>query len=164
MKEPTKYTLITGASSGIGRAIALRLACERNVILHGRDAGRLEETGAQCPETSKRLIWRFDLADPAGLETSLIGLLKTNDAVVDTFIHSAGMLTLLPLRSMTSAQMSELMNVNFLSAAQIVGVLVKKNATMTSSSGMSFSSRARRASSAPRPSRSTAPARAPWTR
>ena len=48
MKEPTKYTLITGASSGIGRAIALRLACERNVILHGRDAGRLEETGGSA--------------------------------------------------------------------------------------------------------------------
>ena len=126
MKEPTKYTLITGASSGIGRAIALRLACERNVILHGRDAGRLEATGAQCPEASKRLVWRFDLADPAGVESSLIGLLKANEAVVDTFIHSAGMLTLLPLRSMTSAQMSELMNVNFLSAAQIVGALVKK--------------------------------------
>lgn len=127
MKEPTKYALITGASSGIGRAIALRLAGERNVILHGRDAGRLEETGGQCPETSKKLLWRFDLADPAGLEASLAGVLKANDAVVDTFIHSAGMLTLLPLRSMTSAQMSDLMNVNFLSAAQIVSVLVKKN-------------------------------------
>jgi NAD(P)-dependent dehydrogenase (short-subunit alcohol dehydrogenase family) len=126
MKEPTKYTLITGASSGIGRAIALRLACERNVILHGRDAGRLDETGAQCPETSKRLVWRFDLADPAGLESSLVRLLKANEAVVDTFVHSAGMLTLLPLRSMTPAQMSGLMNVNFLSAAQIVGALIKK--------------------------------------
>lgn len=126
MKEPTKYTLITGASSGIGRAIALRLARERNVILHGRDAGRLDETRAQCLETSTKLVWRFDLADPAGVESSLAGLLKANDAVVDTFIHSAGMLTLLPLRSMTTAQMSELMNVNFLSAAQIVSALVKK--------------------------------------
>jgi NAD(P)-dependent dehydrogenase (short-subunit alcohol dehydrogenase family) len=126
MKEPTKYTLITGASSGIGRAIALRLACERNVILHGRDAGRLDETGRQCPETSKRLVWRFDLADPAGLESSLAGLLKAYEAVVDTFIHSAGLLTLLPLRSMTPAQISEVMSVNFLSAAQIVNALIKK--------------------------------------
>jgi NAD(P)-dependent dehydrogenase (short-subunit alcohol dehydrogenase family) len=36
------------------------------------------------------------------------------------------MLTLLPIRNITSAQMSELMNVNFLSAARIVSMLIKK--------------------------------------
>ena len=127
MKEPTGFTLITGASSGIGRAIAVRLSSEKNVILHGRDAGRLDETRSLCPGTGKRLIWQFDLAGSGTLESSLVNLLRSNDAVIETFIHSAGMLKLLPFRTMTHAHMAEMMNVNFMSAAQIISVLIKKS-------------------------------------
>jgi NAD(P)-dependent dehydrogenase (short-subunit alcohol dehydrogenase family) len=43
--------LITGASRGIGRAIALKLAAEgRQLLLHGRNRKALEETAAEVSE------------------------------------------------------------------------------------------------------------------
>jgi NADP-dependent 3-hydroxy acid dehydrogenase YdfG len=46
---PWRHVLITGASSGIGRALALAVAAP-GVVLHlgGRDAGRLEAVAAEC--------------------------------------------------------------------------------------------------------------------
>lgn len=60
-----KVAWITGASSGIGAALARGLA-ERgaHVVLSGRDAARLEEVAADCGET---LILTFDVRDEAAL-------------------------------------------------------------------------------------------------
>jgi len=126
MTDQNKFTLITGASSGIGRAIAVRLSLQRNLILHGRDLHRLEETRSLCPSPKKQIIWQLDLSNPDELEHSLIGLLQSNNAFVETFIHSAGVLKLLPFRNITQTQMNESMNVNFMAAAQIISILIKK--------------------------------------
>jgi NAD(P)-dependent dehydrogenase (short-subunit alcohol dehydrogenase family) len=57
-----KAALITGAGSGMGRAIALRLADEGAAVLAvDIDAARLDETAAKDPRLSVR---RVDVADP----------------------------------------------------------------------------------------------------
>src|SRR5437762_3263527 len=44
-----KSIVVTGASSGIGKALCLALAPQRpKLVLAARDAVRLEETAAQC--------------------------------------------------------------------------------------------------------------------
>lgn len=52
-----KVALVTGSSSGIGKAIALRLAslgCR--VAIHGRDAAKLEQVSKECDEITKTKV------------------------------------------------------------------------------------------------------------
>ena len=60
-----KVAWITGASSGIGAALARELAARgANVVLSGRDQARLAEVAADCGES---LILAFDVRDEAAL-------------------------------------------------------------------------------------------------
>jgi NAD(P)-dependent dehydrogenase (short-subunit alcohol dehydrogenase family) len=120
------FTLITGASSGIGRESAIRLSASYPLILHGRDAARLEETRSRCSAPERHLLWPFDLRDVCRIETSLGQLLQENDLGVAGFVHCAGTLKILPLRSIEPATAREMLEVNFSSAVEIVRLLVRK--------------------------------------
>jgi short-subunit dehydrogenase len=57
-----KTIWITGASSGIGRALAIQLASENNLILSSRNLNELEETKSMCA-SSKAHTEPLDLGD-----------------------------------------------------------------------------------------------------
>jgi short-subunit dehydrogenase len=58
--------IVTGASSGIGRALVLELAPQRpNLVLAARDGARLEEVAAQCRDKGAlTLVVKSDVASP----------------------------------------------------------------------------------------------------
>lgn len=126
MPETLASTLITGASSGIGRAAAIRLSRERHLILHGRDMQRLEETRQSCTAPENHILWQFDLTDLASLAESATLLLGNSGRSVEALVHCAGTISVLPMRSTDYRVVLETMTVNFLSAVEIVNLLLKK--------------------------------------
>ncbi len=120
------YVLLTGASSGIGRTTAVRLSKIYPLILGGRNEKRLEETRAMCANGDNHFIWRYDLADVAGIADNLTALLQGKAIVVDGFVHSAGIAPLAPLRLTSLETMHEIMDVNFFSAVEILKLLTSK--------------------------------------
>ncbi len=124
--HPAGFTLITGSSSGLGREAAVRLSRERSLILHGRNLDRLEETRRMCNAPDCHVLWPFDLKGVPELADSLTPLLAGSGRSVEAFVHCAGMVTVLPMRSIDYRVAHEIMNVNFFSAASIVNLLLQK--------------------------------------
>jgi NAD(P)-dependent dehydrogenase (short-subunit alcohol dehydrogenase family) len=120
------YILITGASSGIGREIAIRLSSRYNVIINGRDNDRLLETLASCSKSNHHLIWRYDFSEVVALEDSITAFMLKNECVITDFIHSAGYMKTIPLRMIDVDLFQSMFNINTISAAMIVKVLIKK--------------------------------------
>lgn len=121
------YILITGASSGIGRDMAIDLSRHDRLILNGRDAKRLEMTRSACQDPDRHLCWPCDLADVDGLSDALPALLTAHDAKIVGFVHCAAMLNVLPLRSITSTHAQAVMNTNMFAAMEITRLLMRKN-------------------------------------
>jgi len=118
--------LITGASSDIGKAIAVRLSAANSLVLAGRNAERLEAVRLCCREPQNHRLWCMDFSNPEQTGNELIEFLSANQIAISGFVHAAGMVTVLPVRLLDPAAMRQMMNVNFFSAVEIVRTLTKK--------------------------------------
>lgn len=119
----TAFTLVSGASSPIGTAIAQRLAPVRRLILHGRNHAKLTATRDSCANREQHLLWEHDLAVTGEIAASLRGLFDEREVLVNAFVHCAGVLQLGAFRLMSPRQESDLFAVNLFSAMEIVRVL-----------------------------------------
>jgi len=124
--EQKTYLLVTGASSGIGREIAVELSNSYNIILNGRDQTRLEETHKNCNIENNHLIWPFDLSNVNAIEDALTFLLAENNSTIAHFVHAAGYMKTVPLKMLSVDSFLSSFNVNVIAAAMITKVLMKK--------------------------------------
>jgi NAD(P)-dependent dehydrogenase (short-subunit alcohol dehydrogenase family) len=124
--EPMSYILITGASSGMGREIAIQFSDKHNIIINGRDNECLLETLASCDKNRSHLIWQYDLSEVIFLEDAITNFLLQNNCVVTDFVHSAGHMKTVPLKMVNVDLFQNMFNVNTISAAMIAKVLTKK--------------------------------------
>jgi NAD(P)-dependent dehydrogenase (short-subunit alcohol dehydrogenase family) len=83
--------VVTGASSGIGRAIALAIAsADGSICLVGRDKQRLEDVAeAARAAASTALVFRADLSADRAIE-DLVRYVKQDFKPLDVLLHCAG--------------------------------------------------------------------------
>lgn len=125
--ENKRYTLITGASSGIGAECAIQLSKNRNIILAGSNVQRLQETLSKCADPERHIIWRCDFAaEQVAIAEQLTALIQTNEIVVDEYVHCAGMTKILPIKDFQRTYVDQIFNVNFFSVVEILRVLLKR--------------------------------------
>ena len=123
-----KFVLVTGASSGIGKEIAIQLSKEFNVILHGRDSDRLNEVRTLCDASNHHLIWQQDLNAVNEIENSLISFLGNHEIEIDKYVQCAGYMKLAPLKMSSLEILTKTINTNVISASLISKILIQKKA------------------------------------
>ena len=113
--------LVTGASSGIGRATAI-LASKMgaSVVLTGRDVVRLEETLSRM-EGKGHTIIRAELTDP----DDMASLLDTIP-MLDGAVFCAGKGLTLPVQFCDRKKFDEIFEVNFFSTVELLRMIYKK--------------------------------------
>jgi NADP-dependent 3-hydroxy acid dehydrogenase YdfG len=139
-----KNALVTGASSGFGRAIAAALAgAGANVALIGRDATRLAEVAHEVEAASARaVVCAAELADEAQIEAA-IRRATAELGFIEVLVNNAGMnIPQRTIRDTTSAQWRDLLEVNLTAAFVFTKALLPEMMERETGTIINVSSRA----------------------
>lgn len=116
-----KTILVTGASSGIGRATAI--LCDQlgaNIIITGRNTEELEKTKGLLK--NKTNLFSADLSNE-----DEINQLITRLPEIDGFVHCAGIISPMPIKFLKSKHIDTVFKINFSSAVLLSsGLLTSK--------------------------------------
>ena len=116
-----KTILVTGASSGIGRAIAIECSkAGAKLVINGRNMERLLETESLLAGKA-HIVLQGDLSSEDSIKKIIESVPLLNGVV-----HSAGILKRLPLKFINESNLDELMRINFAAPALLTHFLHKK--------------------------------------
>jgi len=91
-----RVSIITGGGSGIGAAVARRLAGrDQCLMLHGQGADaaaieRLRSVAAECERAGARVQFRYGDLARAGTAAELVGAARAAFGPIDAIVHAAG--------------------------------------------------------------------------
>jgi NADP-dependent 3-hydroxy acid dehydrogenase YdfG len=102
--------MITGASGGLGSALATALAPTHTLFLAGRPSSRLDEVAAEFGATT----WPIDLADVSGLSAVVEPIVE-----LDVLIHNAGVAYPGRVAETSVDEWQSTMQVNFIGAVAL---------------------------------------------
>ena len=108
-----KVAIITGASSGIGRATAYALASEGcDLVLTARREERLKEVKANCEARGVRAVYLPGDASKEQMAIDTVDLAVKTFGKVDILINNVGIGKLIKLVDSTAADYDEIMDTN----------------------------------------------------
>lgn len=108
--------LITGASRGIGAAVARVLGGTHSLLLGGRDVAALRGLAGELPDARP---WAVELTDQAALAAAVTGL-----STVDVLVHSAGIGRVGRLADATAEVWRRTYEVNVIAAVELTRLLL----------------------------------------
>ncbi|MCH6258923.1 SDR family NAD(P)-dependent oxidoreductase [Puniceicoccaceae bacterium K14] len=118
-----KHVVLTGASSGIGREIALTLGGENRLELLGRDIESLENLAVRFPNSN---AWQCDLSQRGEVEQTARKLTERCEQPIDIIILNAAVQTpqslSTPSFDMDTAETE--LTINFLSICSLINQLL----------------------------------------
>jgi len=116
-----KTILITGASSGIGRAIAIESSkMGASLVINGRNPERLNDTFLHLSGNGHKQL----VAD-LSLKNAIDEIIETAP-LLDGVVHCAGLTQTLPFQFINEEALSKIMSINFTAPSLISALLVKK--------------------------------------
>jgi NAD(P)-dependent dehydrogenase (short-subunit alcohol dehydrogenase family) len=125
-KNDDSFTLITGATSSLGRAVALSCAKRGNLLLHGRDVDALNRFATEISGAHEIKVWCRDLGELEGLNEAFLAMLNREDIRITKVVHAAGHLKILPFRSFKFQDTMNIFSVNVFSIIEILRGLACK--------------------------------------
>ena len=121
--------IVTGASSGIGRASAIMLnSLGASVILVGRDEARLKETQNACESPQNAFVECKDLSQNVADLPNYVKSLKEKYGKFAGLAHCAGASALCALRATSYEYAREIFDINYFAPLMMIkGVADKRN-------------------------------------
>jgi len=122
-----KTVLITGASSGIGREVALAFArAGANVVLVARRAGALAKIATEARGAGvKALVVATDVTDAASVKTCFRKAVARFSRI-DIVVNNAGIMLPSPVAELDPADLQRMLDVNLFGALHVMQAAVRQ--------------------------------------
>jgi NAD(P)-dependent dehydrogenase (short-subunit alcohol dehydrogenase family) len=121
-----KWIAVSGASSGIGRAIVHQLYnLGANIVLLGRDLSRMEVT-SEGLTAGRFLNVKLDLNEIETIQPVLAAV-KIDIGKFYGLCHSAGTVTTLPLNASKYSAANDMMRVNFFAGLELARTITRRD-------------------------------------